>query len=402
VVPYGLSVDVRTAAFGILKESNGGRQFGFFEVSLPDLADDEVLIRVRAAGLNFNSIWSLDGRPADPFQLMSGMVRNNPGRENHLQPYQIIGSDASAVVVAVGGAVTKWADGDEVVVHCSVVDLNDPVTEHDDLLSQSQAIWGYETNFGAFARYAIVREHQLHQKPPHLSWEDAASYMLTLTTAYRMLLSSNGARLSSGETCLVWGASGGLGMFALQLARIVGARTIAVVSSDDRAQACMDNGADSVINRNEMKHPLVDEAGRPNPMSWKEWKKKIRSLSMDEPEVVFEHVGRETLAASMYLARRGGRIVTCAASSGFETVIDLRYLWMQVKSVIGSHISNRQEAAEANQLVMEKRIVPVVSHQAAFGELPVLLDHLRAGRVVGKAVVSVSGDKKQADPLGGH
>jgi crotonyl-CoA reductase len=375
---------MRTDAFGIVKPPEGGRKVGFFEATLPDLAEDEILIRVHAAGLNFNSIWSVEGRPADPFQLISGMVRNNPGRENHLMPYQIIGSDASAVVVAIGSAVTKWAESDEVVVHCSVVDLNDPVTDRDDLLSESQAIWGYETNFGAFARYAIVREHQLHKKPPHLSWEDAASYMLTLTTAYRMLLSSNGAGLSSGETCLVWGASGGLGIFALQLARIAGARTIAVVSSDDRAQACIDMGADCVINSNDMKHPLVDEAGRPNPMSWREWKKKISSLTMDEPDVVFEHVGRETLAASVYLARRGGRVVTCAASSGFEAVVDLRYLWMQVKSVIGSHIANRQEAAEANQLVMERRIVPVVSQQAAFAELPALLDHLRAGRVVFK------------------
>jgi crotonyl-CoA reductase len=128
-------------------------------------------------------------------------------------------------------------------------------------------------------------------------------------------------------------------------------------------------------------------------MAWREWKKKIISLSMDEPDVVFEHVGRETLAASVYLARRGGRVVTCAASSGFESVIDLRYLWMQVKSVIGCHISNRQEAAEANRLVMDKRIVPVVSHQADFSELPDLLDHLRSGRVVGKAVVSINGDR---------
>jgi len=386
-------LSMRTSAFGIQKNVNGRRGVGFFEADLPDMADDEVLIRVHAAGLNFNSIWSVDGKPVDPFQLVTGMVRNNPGRESHLKPYQIIGSDASAVVVAVGRAVTNWKEGDEVVVHCSVVDLRDPITERDDLLSQSQAIWGYETNFGAFAGHAIVREHQLHTKPPHLSWEDAASYMLTLTTAYRMLLSPNGAGLSTGETCLVWGASGGLGIFALQLAKIAGARTIAVVSSDERAAVCLENGADCVINRNEMKNSLVDEAGRPNPMAWREWKKKIISLSMDEPDVVFEHVGRETLAASVYLARRGGRVVTCAASSGFESVIDLRYLWMQVKSVIGCHISNRQEAAEANRLVMDQRIVPVVSHQADYSELPDLLDHLRSGRVVGKAVVSINGDR---------
>jgi len=107
------------------------------------------------------------------------------------------------------------------------------------------------------------------------------------------------------------------------------------------------------------------------------------------PNVVFEHVGRETLSASVYLAKKGGRIVTCAASSGFEASLDLRYLWMNVKSVIGSHLSNREEAQSAHQLVLDGTIKTTVSDIAPFEQLPVLLKKLQSGCVLGKAVVSM-------------
>lgn len=381
-------------AFGVVKSGNRSAGGQFLDVELPALRDDEVLVKVRSAGLNYNSLWSLDRKPADPFQLLSSMVARNPDRNHHLLPFQIIGSDASGIVEAIGSGVAGWTVGDEVVVHCSVVDQNDPLTAVDDLLSESQAIWGYETNFGAFATHAIVRAHQLHRKPSHLSWNDSASYMLTLTTAYRMLLSDNGARLKEGETCLIWGAAGGLGLFAIQLAKLVGAVPIAVVSSDERGDVCRLYGAELVINRTEMKHPLVDENGMPNPLSWREWKRQLTKIGANSPDVVFEHVGRETLAASIYLARRGGRVVTCAASSGYESFIDLRYLWMSVKSLIGSHISSRTEAAMAHSLIASGAIRTTVTDVASFDELPDLLDRFRQGVVLGKAVVSIAEERQ--------
>lgn len=398
MVPNCVWESMITQGFGVTKkglrsanpDSTLGSRGEFFEIELPEIQDDEVLVSIRAAGLNYNSLWSLRGRPADPFQLIAGMVKNNPGREEHLQDYQILGSDASGVIVEVGSSVKDWKVGDEVVVHCNVVDLSDPLAQRDELLCDSQAIWGYETNYGAFADYSIVKAHQLHSRPTHLSWEDSASYMLTLTTAYRMLLSPNGSRIKSGETCLIWGAAGGLGLFAIQLARIAGAIPIAVVSSDDRADLCRKFGAENFLFRNQLKNSMLTSGGLPNPLAWRELKQQLSRQGLDAPDVVFEHVGRETLAASVYLARRGGRIVTCAASSGFESVIDLRYLWMQVKSIIGSHISNSTEAAQANKLVIDKKIRTTVTEVASFLELPDLVDKLDYGKVSGKAVVSLS------------
>lgn len=388
---------MKALGFGITKtgsrnkspEYSLGKRGEFLEFELPEIRGDEVLLENKAAGLNFNSLWSLHGKPADPFQLLASMVKNNPGREEHLRDYQIIGSDCAGVIVEIGKDVKNWEIGDEVVVHCNVVDSNDPVVAKDELLSESQAIWGYETNFGAFATHSIVKAKQLHQRPQHLTWEESASYMLTLSTAYRMLISTNGAQLSPGETCLIWGAAGGLGLFAVQLAKMIGAIPIAVVSSDERANTCRDFGAEHFLFRNEMKHQLLTDSGSPNPLAWREIKQKLSRQGMEAPDVVFEHVGRETLGASVYLARRGGRIVTCAASSGFESVIDLRYLWMQVKRIIGSHIANSDEAMKANDLIDKQKIRTTVSVVAPFLELSELIDNFHAGKIVGKAVVSV-------------
>lgn len=398
MVSYCLHRVVKSLAYCVVKDApqsdqSIGHRGKFLEIELPELREDEVLIEVRAAGLNANSIWSLQRKPADPFLLLSNMIRNNPDRAHHLQDFQVIGSDASGIVVEIGDAVLDWKQGDEVVVHCNVVDLNDPITTEDELLSESQAIWGYETNYGAFATYSIVKANQLHQRPQHLSWEESASYMLTLTTAYRMLVSPNGAMLKPGETCLIWGAAGGLGLFAIQLATLMGAIPIAVVSSEERGETCKNFGAEHLLFRNEMKHALISSNGSPNPLAWREIRNNLSRQGIGAPDVVFEHVGRETLAASIFLARRGGRIVTCAASSGFESVIDLRYLWMQVKRLIGSHIANSLEAEKANTLVLEKKIQPTVSKIDTFSNVGNLLDDLHEGRILGKAVTSISVEK---------
>ena len=107
------------------------------------------------------------------------------------------------------------------------------------MLSSSQSIWGYETNFGAFAEYTKVRCSQLIKKPKNLDWASAASFCLTLSAAYRMLISKNGARVKAGDTCLIWGGAGGLGSFAIQLAKLSGAKVVAIVSSDKKRKFVM-------------------------------------------------------------------------------------------------------------------------------------------------------------------
>ena len=163
-----------------------------------------------AAGVNFNNVWAALGQPVSVF-------RYHPEEDHHIG-----GSDASGVVWKVGEGVTRWKPGDEVVIHCNQASYED-VEVHglDPLAAPSQKIWGYETSWGSFAQFTKVQAQQLVPKPPNLTWEEAASYGLTYFTAYRMLIDQ--VKLQAGHRVLIWGAAGGLGVFATQLCKITGA-----------------------------------------------------------------------------------------------------------------------------------------------------------------------------------
>lgn len=357
------------------------------EVPKPILLDDEVLIKVKASALNYNSIWSGLSHPVAPFQLINGHIGRNPGDIDQQQDFAIFGSDASGIIAEVGKNVKNWKVGDEVLVHCNVIDTNEPIAQFDGMLPKSQSIWGYETNYGAFAEYTKVKTSQLIRKPAHVSWEVAGSFSLTLATAYRMLISDNGVALKPGQNCLIWGASGGLGNFAIQLCNLVGANPIAVVSNDEKEEECRKLGAKIVINRAKDKFSnFIMPNGEPNYLAWRDAKKTLEKKGVHDLEVVFEHVGRETLGLSLFLLSRGGKVVTCAASSGFNAVIDLRYLWMSLKTLVGSHFANYFEAEKAAKLVFEGKINPLIHSVNKIQDLPKMMDAMYSGSTYGKIV----------------
>lgn len=370
-------LDERKPSMGIKKLS----------VPIPNLMPDEVLVEVYASALNYNSIWSSLAHPVSPFQLINSHVKRNPCNKDHIQPFAIYGSDASGVIKKVGSSVTSWKEGDEVLIHCNVVDMNDPLSHQDSMLSSTQSIWGYETNYGAFAEYTKVRSDQLIKKPNHVSWETAASFSLTLSTAYRMLISDNGANIKTGQTCLIWGGSGGLGSFAIQLCKLAGVKSIAVVSSEKKAEICKKLGADFVINRKSKNIiDFLDKDGNPNLLGWRRFMQTIKKMGCDPIDVVFEHVGSNTLGLSVFLAKRGGKVVVCGASSGFNATIDLRYLWMELKSIIGSHFANYDEATKAANLVFSNQIKPLIYSINPIKELPKLADQMFDDETNGKIV----------------
>ena len=357
------------------------------EVPKPSLNPDEVLIKPKFSALNYNSIWSAIGHPVTPFQLISGHVTRNPQAREHLQEYAIFGSDCAGVITEVGDSVNGWAVGDEVSVHCNVVNPSDPIVESDSMKSYTQSIWGYETNFGAFAEYCKVKANQLIPKISTIEWPVAASYCLTLSTAYRMLISENGANIRAGETCLIWGAAGGLGTFAIQLCKSAGANVIAIVSNRDKADLCYNLGADLVINRNENDFgPFIDSDGKQDKLAWAKAKKYMASNGFETIDVVFEHIGASTLGASVYFLRKGGRVVICAASSGYDAEVDLRYLWMEVKSIIGSHFANYHEAKEASRLINSKKVIPVIHDIYPIEKIGEMMDKMYKGETFGKIV----------------
>src|SRR3978361_860563 len=165
-------------------------------------------------------------------------------------PYHVVGSDLAGVVLRTGPGVHVWKPGAEVVAHCLSVETARPDGHNDTMMDPEQRIWGFETNFGGLAELALVKSNQLMPKPAHLTWEEAASPGLVNSTAYRQLVSRNGADLKQGDTVLIWGASGGLGSYATQMALGGGATPVCVVSSPEKAEICRRMGAELVIDRN--------------------------------------------------------------------------------------------------------------------------------------------------------
>ena len=186
------------------------------EVPLPELAPDEAYVAVMASSINFNTVWTSIFEPLPTFGFLDRLAKEGPWGARHALDYHVVGSDAAGVVLRTGSAVRNWKVGDKVTVHCNYVDDQDPSAHDDSMLAANQRIWGFESNFGGLADITVVKANQLMPKPTHLSWEEAAINALCNSTAYRMLVSPNGARMTQGDKVLVWGASGGLGSYAVQ------------------------------------------------------------------------------------------------------------------------------------------------------------------------------------------
>src|SRR6187549_140059 len=219
------------------------------DVALPELGPGEAIVAVMASAINYNTVWTSIFEPVSTFSFLERYGRVSPLAKRHDLPYHVVGSDLAGVVLKTGLGVHSWKPGDEVVAHCLSVELESPNGHNDTMMDPEQRIWGFETNFGGLAHLALVKANQLMPKADHLTWEEAASPGLVNSTAYRQLVSRNGAGMKQGDNVLIWGASGGLGSYATQLALASGATPVCVVSSPEKAEICRSLGAEHVIDR---------------------------------------------------------------------------------------------------------------------------------------------------------
>jgi crotonyl-CoA reductase len=332
------------------------------EVPTPEVGPGEALVAVMASAINYNTVWTAIFEPIPTFKFLQRYARLSPLTRRHDLPYHVVGSDAAGVVLRVGAGVTKWKPGDEVVAHCLSVELEDAAGHDDTMLDPQQRIWGFETNFGGLAHLALVKANQLMPKPAHLTWEEAACPGLVNSTAYRQLVSRHGADMKQGDVVLIWGASGGLGSYATQMALHGGAVPVCVVSNPEKAEICRRMGAELVIDRAAEGYRFWKDAHTQDESEWRRFGARVRELTNgDDPDIVFEHPGRETFGVSVFVAKRGGTVVTCASTSGYLHQYDNRYLWMNLKRIIGSHFANYAEAWAANRLIARGRIHPTLS-----------------------------------------
>ncbi len=351
------------------KERDPRKSLHVEEVPTPQLGPGEALVAVMASAINYNTVWTSIFEPLPTFKFLQRYGRQSELSKRHDLPYHVVGSDAAGVVLRVGAGVTKWKPGDEVVAHCLSVELEDAAGHDDTMLDPQQRIWGYETNFGGLAELALVKANQLMPKPAHLSWEEAACPGLVNSTAYRQLVSRHGAAMKQGDIVLIWGASGGLGSYATQLALNGGAVPVCVVSSPEKAEICHRMGAELVIDRAAEDFRFWKDEHTQDETEWRRFGAQIRKLTGgDDPDIVLEHPGRETFGVSVFVAKRGGTVVTCASTSGYLHQYDNRYLWMNLKRIVGSHFANYREAWEANRLIARGRIHPTLSKTYPLGQ----------------------------------
>jgi crotonyl-CoA carboxylase/reductase len=380
----------QTMAAWVIREEREGEPrdaFQLEEIEVPEPGAFEVIVRVMAAGVNYNNVWAALGEPVGVWRY-----GDHPEHGHHIG-----GSDASGVVWKVGEGVTRWKPGDEVVIHCNQASYEDPeVHGLDPLAAPSQMIWGYETTWGSFAQFTKVQAQQLLPKPPALTWEEAASYGLVYFTAYRMLVTR--CNIQAGDRVLIWGAAGGLGVFAVQLCKAAGAECVGVVNSAEKGELVKRLGAVDYIDRNDFAGMM--RKGDETPDEEKERFKVMRAFDKRaiaalgaKPDIVFEHVGKATFPTSVFTVKPFGKVVICAGTTGFNLDFDVRYLWMKQKEIIGSHFANAYECTKANELIESGVIRPVLWKTLGFDGVAEAHQLMRDNKHLGKIAILVGAEK---------
>jgi len=342
-------------------------------VEIPPIADDEVLVYVMAAGVNYNNVWAGLGIPINVIA-----ARNKAGEP---EEFHIGGSDASGIVYAAGKDVTNVKIGDEVVIHCGMWSRDCPMVKagEDPMYSPTFRIWGYETNWGSFAQFTKVQGHQCMPRPQHMTWEESAAYTLVGATAYRMLHGWPEHAMRPDDAVLVWGGAGGLGSMAIQIVRAAGAIPVAVISGEDKVDYCKQLGAQGCIDRRTFDHWGMLPHWKDS-VGYKNWLTGVRGFGAAfwealgekrSPRIVFEHPGESTIPTSMFVCDTGGIVTICAGTTGYNATVDLRYLWMRQKRVQGSHFANDDQSYAMNELALNGQLDACMSRAFTYEELPV-------------------------------
>lgn len=337
----------------VFKEHGGPEKLVYEEVSNPVIGPDEVLIRVKACALNHLDIWIRQGNPSYPIPL----------------PH-ISGSDIAGLVEAVGGQVEGVTVGDRVLVSPGVSCWRcDYCLAGRDNLCRSYSIIGAKL-FGGYAEYVKIQFRNTLPLPGNLSFEQAAAFPLVSVTASHMLFALAG--LQHGETVLIMGAGSGVGSMAVQLAKLAGARVITTVGSDDKIPKAVILGADAVINH--AKEKVAD---------------RVKLLTEGNGvDVVIEHIGPEVWDTCLRSLAKGGRLITCGATTGAAVQLDLRYVFSRQLTVKGSYMGTRAELVKTVELMGQKRLIAVIDRIYPLSDARIAQEQMLSRNFFGKIVLA--------------
>jgi NADPH:quinone reductase-like Zn-dependent oxidoreductase len=318
-------------------------------------APDEALIQVRAVALNRLDLFVTEGLPGVSYRF----------------PH-VMGSDGAGTVQEVGTAVTQARPGDRVMINPTLsCGTCWACLEGQDSLCPDLRVLG-EHSSGTAAEYIVVPATNLALVPDAMPWPQAAAFSLATLTAWHMLTAR--ARLQAGETVLIWGIGGGVALAALQVARLIGARTIVTSGTDSKLDAARRLGAEAVVN-----HRTADVVA--------EVRKQTAGRGAD---VVVDSIGEQSWQGSLRSLKRGGRLVICGATSGPMVAIDLRRLFWHQWSILGSTLGSRREYAEIVRLAGEGKLWPLVDRVVPLAEAVGAFERLSRNEQVGKLVIEVA------------
>jgi NADPH:quinone reductase-like Zn-dependent oxidoreductase len=328
------------------------------DVAEPQLrAPDDVRIRMRAAALNHLDLYVVEGLP--------GVV---------ITPPWIMGGDGAGIVDDVGSAVRDIRRGDRVIINPGISDRTcEYCAKGEQSLCIRYKLLG-EHLPGTIADYVVVPAANVRIVPASIPWDAAAAFTLATLTAWRMVVTR--ARVQAGEDVLIWGIGGGVALAAMQIARMIGARTWVTSGNDEKLRRAKSLGADETLN-----HRTHDVA------------KEIRALTGKRGvDVVLDNVGRETWTKSLLALGRRGRLVTCGATSGPLVETDIRRMFWNQWSLMGSTMGNDDEMDAITQHLREGRLLPAIDSVHDIERSAEAVRRLATGQQFGKVVVRVSDD----------
>jgi NADPH:quinone reductase-like Zn-dependent oxidoreductase len=325
------------------------------DVDSPKLKPSEVLVNVEAAAYNYNDLWAIWG---DPIKVP--------------MPH-ISGSDAAGTVAEVGEDVTSVKVGDRVVsdsnISCRICDSCTSGREYD---CAKRTIWGFQTGplDGGFGQYAKLPEVNVLKINDNVSFSDAAAVSMVGMTAWHMLVGR--AQIKPGQTVLIMGGTSGVGMVGIQIAKLYNCEVIATAGSGEKMEACRKLGADHVVNHREA-----------------DWSKKVREITNKlGVDVVFEHIGKATFPQEVALLKMGGTLVATGATTGYDSTIDLRYLFFKGTNLLGSTQGTKAELSQLFYWVSKGKIKPLIDEVLPFSGMVEGHTRMIEGRIVGKLVTT--------------
>jgi NADPH:quinone reductase-like Zn-dependent oxidoreductase len=341
----------------VIFEQHGGPEvLKLTEFPDPKIKANEVLVEVRACALNHLDVWVRNGLPGIKIPL----------------PH-ILGDDIAGVVREVGEFVTWVNAGDEVMIQPGVSCGHCPacLAGHDNMCDDYDII-GYRRD-GGYAEFVAVPGVNVIPKPKDLSWPDAAALPLVTLTAWHMLVAR--ANVQPGENVLVHAAGSGVGSLGIQIAKLSGARVITTASSDDKLAKARELGADETINYTQA-----------------DWPKVVKRLTNGRGvDVVFEHTGAATWPGSILSLKKGGRLVTCGATSGFDAKTDLRHVFYRHLTILGSMMGSKADLLAAMKFIESGEIRAVVDRTLSLAEARKAHELIEDRAQFGKVVLNVSG-----------